>query len=375
MDTIPSSPPGTQIPTLSYDLVAPTAPSAGWTVSHVWGGDGTSTFAKQFQDILNRTEAFPILSRLFYRPVVAVLVVVWSAVLWRKARSRDTALSWRDAVAVVVFAASVLWREMVVAIGFTAAYAAWSTLADRSWSTTGKLPGFDAFIASLRPIGEDPESSEAKPVTPAEPGSEAARIAQVEANLGLPEKKPEEDCVVCWSSDDSPLQLPCSHLVCEGCLTRLKEANRFLCPFCRRPLFSLATNKVHLFQLSVVSTGAQLALALVLFALRIAKRRYWGAAECFFFKILPAVATIGSQWEIRSKGEEGYFASTSESTLGVQLAFSLYMLMTMNGSVQEVDWATFVDGKWARSRPDEWQNSREFVCWLAPELAGKMLSC
>lgn len=319
------------VPTLSFDLQAPTGSSAGWTVKNVWGADGENSndFARQLQDILNRTETYSILNTLFYRHIVAVLVVVWSVALWRKARSVGVRFGWRDALAVVVCLGSVLWRDMVLAIGVTAGYAAWAVLADRPWNGKGGLPGFEAFVASLKPAeggNEDAQGSEeqasktethaATPSTQPEPAAaaEAALLTRIEANLGLPEKKPLEDCVVCWStsSEDPPLKLPCSHLVCSDCLTRLKEANRYTCPFCRTPLYTLATNKATLFQLVTFSSGAQLALALLLTTLRISRGRYWGAAESLIFKGYPAAATLWSQWRIRRQGEEGYFASTSE---------------------------------------------------------------
>jgi hypothetical protein len=399
VDSSMINPTGTQavIPTLSFDLAAPTAASAGWTVKNVWAGDGegSNDFALKLEDILNRTETFSILDSLLYRHIIAVLVVAWSVLLWRKLRSTGTRVSWRDGLAVAMVLTAVVWRVMAVAIGCTAAYAAWSTLADRPWSLTGGLPGFDAFVASLRPVRGDGDreeeegsnSNDTKPLAvslapPAEPNPEVARLARIEANLGLPETKPEEECVVCWSSssdeeeeEDPPLQLPCSHLVCKSCLIRLKDANRYLCPFCRLPLYTLTTTKAYLFQASVASSGAQLSLALLLAALQIAKYQYWGAAGCLLFKAYPAAAALVGSWEIRGKGEEGFFASTSESGLKVQLAFSVYLLWATYGGVDEVGWATFVDGKLVRAGKDEWRFAREVVCWAVPALARKVVSC
>lgn len=50
------------------------------------------------------------------------------------------------------------------------------------------------------------------------------------------------ECIVCWSDDVVPLALPeYEHLVCRDCLMRLKEntLDYCLCPYCRRPLFSI----------------------------------------------------------------------------------------------------------------------------------------
>lgn len=49
------------------------------------------------------------------------------------------------------------------------------------------------------------------------------------------------ECIVHWSAETAISQLPCDHLVCRGCLTRLKGSTRnlCLCPYCRRPLFTV----------------------------------------------------------------------------------------------------------------------------------------
>ncbi|GAB7327406.1 hypothetical protein MBLNU13_g11269t1 [Cladosporium sp. NU13] len=385
--TSATEPPQTQtqsVPTLSFDLSAPTDPSSGWTVQKVWGADGddSNDFAKQLQDILNRAETFSILNTLFYRHIVAVLVVVWSVVLWRKARAVGMRFGWWDGLAVVVCVASVLWRDMVLAIGGTAGYAAWAVLADRPWNGQGGLPDFETFVKGLKPAGEDQDRDQAgcrdaESIAQAEPGAEAeaALLTRIEANLGLLSEEPQEECIVCWSSDDSPLRLPCSHLVCSGCLTRLKDANEYTCPFCRRPLYTLSTNKVALFQLISFSSGAQLALALILTALRIARGRYWGAAECLVFKGYPAAGALWHQWGIRMQGEEGFFAGASERFLQIQLGLSVYLLKGIYGGLDEVGWVTFIDGKLVRAGVDEWRDLREVLCWAVPGLAGKVVDC
>ena len=381
------------IPTLSFDLKARTdSPSgSGWTVEKVWSTSDVDSddFAQKFQDILNRTESYSILNDLFYRYITGVLVVVWSVVLWRKLmRSADIGFGWVDGLAVVAFVGSVFWRDIAIAIGVTAAYAAWAVLADRPWNGKGGLPGFETFVKGLKKTGTgngDAQGSQEQAAHPqavapsAEPGSEAeaALLTRLEANLGLPEKKPEEECVVCWASSDEepPLKLPCSHLVCKGCLTRLKDANRYTCPFCRVPLYTLSTTKITLFQLIAASSGAQLALALVLTALRVTRRQYWGAAESLFFKGYPSAVALWGQWGIRKQGEEGYFASTSENSLKLQLGFSAYLVHTLYGGMNDVGWATFIDGKWIRANVDEGQFLRNVACWALPGVAGKVFDC
>jgi hypothetical protein len=168
----------TVVPTLSFDLSTPSDASEGWKVESVWGGDPSNPFAKHLEDILNRTTGYRILSQLAYRPVVAFLIIACSVVLWRKTRS---AVSWRDGVALLVLGGCLVTRLMVAAIGWTAAYAAWSTLADRPWNSTSALPGFEGFVRSLGPAegkkassngSEEPKAKNiAIAATTAEPGS------------------------------------------------------------------------------------------------------------------------------------------------------------------------------------------------------------
>jgi hypothetical protein len=365
----------TTVPTLSFDLSTPSDASEGWKVESVWGGDPTSPIAKQIEDILNRTTGYRILSQLIHRPLVAFLVVAFSVVLWRKTRS---SVSWRDGVALVVLVGCVATRSMIVAIGWTAAYAAWSTLADRPWNSTSALPGFEAFVRSLRSAGEarisnDDAEAPLKTETVAVAATTAESIS--ETSLESSEKKASEkeeeqdDCVVCWSSDVPPLRLPCSHLVCLPCLIRLKEAHRFLCPFCRRPLYSLQNSNIYLFQLSVAAVGAQLALSLTCGALRIVRRQYIGAAIDVLTKAAPAFGMLRGLWDIRSRGEEGFFASTTTGTLVGQLAGAVWLCYLSSNGISKVDFITFVDGKWARVRMSDWAAYRELACRFVPGFA------
>lgn len=395
MDSSPSDATNAQVASPSHPSPSP---SKGWTVKPVWssGSDSNAShaFAKSFQDILNRTETYPILSDVLFRPVVAVLVVAYSFVLWRKARGTlGASVSWRDAIAVCALAACVYWRRMVLAIGLTGAYVAWSLLADGMWdrmSTTagGKLPSFDFFLIGCHVVRHARSSkNSSEPATaavgsPAPPDSEAAALARLETALGLPEKKPEVECVVCWSTSDegeAPLPLPCSHLVCEPCLHRLKAASRNLCPFCRQPLYSLNNTKIYLFAALAAAGGAQLAIILVFAALKIAGRRYWSAAMTLVFYLTQAVLTLYSQWQVVKQdgaGMEGYFASTSVKSLIFKLVISLENTRNNVSGFDKVDWATFVDGKWHRvDDPDEWRDLRELVCWAVPGVAEKVLRC
>ena len=97
--------------------------------------------------------------------------------------------------------------------------------------------------------------------------------------------------------------------------------------------------------------------------------------ECLVFKGWPAAGALWQQWGIRTKGEEGYFASTSERFLGMQLGLSFYTLKGIYRGLDKVGWAIFVDGRFVRARVDEWWEVKEVVCWVVPGLAGKVVGC
>ena len=394
--------------------------ASGWTVTAT-GNNATDAFAKYIQDILNRTVTRPILSDVLYQPIVAAIVIALTFALSRKTLSSTGAssLSWRDALGLVLIGSCVVKTWILEAVALTAAYVAWSSLAEGQWNATSRLPGFDAFLASLRPATVPTTSSDAStetspatdekhpvatsdattdssPITndsppattsdatpetslhvsadsnppaslseatpapsasrPATPNPESATLHRFEAQLGLPERKPEEECVICWTSDENPLRLPCSHLVCEGCLARLRDASRYTCPYCSAALFKPQKydNKHLLYQAAVACSGAHLAICLTEAALKIVHGRYSGAVFLLLYNMPSAVFALQSQSRIRVQGEEVYFAEATETSLWVQLVMSLYLAYSSYGRVPMVDWAAFRDGEWRRMAADDW---------------------
>lgn len=372
---------------IDFNPASSSQESEGWTVTPVWSEnspDASEAWAKDLQDILNRMQTHSILSDVLFRYVVAVLVLAWSVVLWRKF-SRTLGPALKDAAAlaaVVAVAACVFWKQMVPAIGFTAAYIAWSSLADMSWISSDDLPGFNAFVASLKPADSvatgNLNTEDQKPPNPTPTTEAAAPVSTAyEAELLSQNPNSDNDCIVCWSSDSDnpPLRLPCAHHVCLDCLVRLKEASRYQCPFCRTPLYSPQNTKVYIFQLAVASTGAQIAIGLVQAALKTANRQYWGVAGTLLLNVAPAVAVLRGYAQVHVQGEEGYFAAIEMGRLQVQVAASLYWVWSGASGVQKVDWAVFLDGEWRRGRADEWAVAREVLCWLAPAMAGYVATC
>jgi len=389
----------TQIADLSLPSTSTTAATTtGWTVTKVWG-DGDDDMAKSLQDILNRMTSRSILSDVLYRPILAAIIAAVTFAIQRKIRYPiDTAaVSWKDALGVALIGACVHQEWMLEAIVLTAAYVAWSFLADRPLNAGGKTPDFQTFLASLRPATDNdpttktsteespsattneattttPTSTDVPPPTDQSP--ESATLSQFEAQLGLPEREPEKDCIVCWTSDETPLRLPCSHLVCSSCLYRLRDSSRYTCPYCSTALFNLKSNKKALLhQAAVAASAAHLAICLVEAALKIAQRQYFGALSMLSLNLPSALSALYIQSRIRVRGEEEFFSAVTEGSLTFQLVMSLYLAHARYGGVPDVDTAIFLDGKWERYRTDEFFAVRGMMCWLAPGLAARFVTC
>ena len=214
--TQPSQTHAVDVQSLSSSSTASAATTAGWTVTSQSGGDESIDLAQKLEDMLNRTVTRPILSDVLYRPIIAAIVLASTFALWKKIRSPNgtSKISWRDALGLALIGSCVSMKWMLEAIALTAAYVAWSALADRSWNSTGKLPDFEAFLASLRLAGHatttnatmssspsDDDSATVPPgeatptslTSPASPTPESAILSQFEAQLGLPERRPSEE--------------------------------------------------------------------------------------------------------------------------------------------------------------------------------------
>jgi hypothetical protein len=387
------------------------------------GNNATAEIAKQLQDILNSTVIRPILSDALYQPIVAAIILASSFALWSKIQSPTgvSALSWRDALGLALIGCCVSGKWMLEAVALTAAYVAWSSLAARSWNATGKLPGFEVFLASLLPaatptvIGDatsdpSPATSDSPPTTtsdattesspstdasppaltneatptssPTDPSPEPTTLsASEEAKPSLPDRNPEEECVVCWTTDENPLSLPCSHLVCEGCLTRLRDANKYTCPYCSTPLFKPHNNanKHLIYQLAVATSGAHRAIILIEAALGLAHGRFTRATLVLFFNLPLALFARTSQARIKLQGEEEYFAEVGETSLGTVLGLSLFLMYWSYGRVPPEDWAVFRDGEWIGLLPsDDWSYlmvRRWWGGWWVCEFSNPLLKC
>jgi len=43
-----------------------------------------------------------------------------------------------------------------------------------------------------------------------------------------------EDCKECTTPMDSPMQLPCGHMICDNCVAQLNNEERRKCPDCKK---------------------------------------------------------------------------------------------------------------------------------------------
>jgi superfamily II DNA or RNA helicase len=60
-------------------------------------------------------------------------------------------------------------------------------------------------------------------------------VVKDDANAQLSFALPRDECSICMCDFDTPRQLVCGHVMCEGCLTSLLNIARRQCPVCRAP--------------------------------------------------------------------------------------------------------------------------------------------
>lgn len=113
-------------------------------------------------------------------------------------------------------------------------------------------------------------------------------------------------CLVCWSADQSPLLLPCEHLVCRECLEMMKNQRRTCCPMCRRVLFHNNDSVRCAIHKAVASAlTARLTADGIYILLQLWHGQYWEASKSaltfvprfYCLKVLHTVTlTRGVEW-------------------------------------------------------------------------------
>ncbi|KAM0714780.1 hypothetical protein Q7P37_009244 [Cladosporium fusiforme] len=221
--------------------------------------------------------------------IIATLSLLWLSAQLQRYIARDpNAGCWYgwDALALVVVAFFSQQKHYAIACVFTSAYFVWTRLPGSPFNDM-HLPSFRVFLGM---------TSE----------QHAEDIANPENTNATDSLEDAPTCLVCWSSEDRPVALPCNHLICRECLTTMKGRRQTCCPFCRRPLFHdndwvrCAIHKAVVATLSakVTATGIYLFL-------RLWHRHYWEVAQSaitylpqfYCFRILHIVLqTQGVEW-------------------------------------------------------------------------------
>jgi hypothetical protein len=234
-----------------------------WTISHVdrnLRSLDPREHAHYIQTLSDRIVTVPMLQHSFTRHTVAVLLMIWVFVHFRRNSSPPSKRHWILTFACLPMVLLIAWMDqlwfsiielvlvsvwsgrpwdalatlvvltlgqqgwMITTIGLTTAYLTWWVVIV-SPKKLRQLPTFPVFLASLCP---SPYGGR---------------------------------CSICSSSRETALQLPChvKHWVCKNCLVQFHAAQRFGCPICSKALYWFPPN-LSLFRL-LISIGMFTSLA------------------------------------------------------------------------------------------------------------------
>jgi hypothetical protein len=220
--------------------------------------------------------------------------------------------------------------RMVAALGLSVAYCRWAALrSDVRWRAIRKLPNYREFFANLRPVEQTSKQSSTR---------------EADEREDEPEDEPE-NCLICWSSDELPQQLPCKgkHLICMECLTRLHAAARNQCPFCRLSLYRDHVPRTALYEVLVACHGAMTTFDVISVALKIYQGSYTRAAVDIFSILLIRRITWESLEPARLADD-----SAIEELLEFWTVMSVIGACSTGCWTGDWDQATFVDGDLVR---------------------------
>ena len=224
--------------------------------------------------------------------IIAALSLLWlSAQLRRYIARNPNAGCWYgwDALTLAAVAFFVQQKQHAIACVFTSAYFVWTRLPGSPLNDL-HLPSFNTFLETTSEHRTDD-------------------IADREGDRAALEDAPV--CLVCWSSDEKPLSLPCSHSMCRECFSTMKDRRQTCCPLCRRPLCRrpLFHNNdglrcaVH--KAVVAALAARLATSGMYLFLQLWHGQYWDVAQSavtylpqfYCFRVLHIVLqTQGVEW-------------------------------------------------------------------------------
>jgi hypothetical protein len=217
------------------------------------------------------------MSTVFRPYLIAFLVLVWTFDIWQQGllQTNGSARYWRfyGAGAGITFTL-VSRNQWTLALAFTAFALTWSRLPDTQSNATSSLPSFDKFINSL------PDASKIETETQPSADITAAQSPTELTASNNPTDAPT--CIVCWSSDDLPKILPCTHLICLDCLKNLSTTTQNHCPLCRLPLFTRSNARTITTYRAIASIwNADITIRTLALILQLYKREGWSRSIVF----------------------------------------------------------------------------------------------
>jgi hypothetical protein len=219
--------------------------------------------------------------------IIAALSLLWlSAQLQRYIARNPNAGCWYgwDALALAAVAVFSQQNQYAVACVFTSAYFVWTRLPGSPFNDL-HLPSFSTF-----------------------PEMTSEQHADGVGNRGTAKVVLEDApaCLVCWSSDERPLVLPCNHSMCRECLSTMKGRRQTCCPLCRRPLFHNNDGfRFAVHKAVVAALAARLTTSGIYLFLQLWHGQYWEIAQSmvtylpqfYCFRVLHIVLqTQGVEW-------------------------------------------------------------------------------
>jgi hypothetical protein len=221
--------------------------------------------------------------------IIAALSLVWLSAQVRRYTARDlNAGCWYgwDAFALAAVAFFCGQKRYAIACAFTSAYFAWTRLPGSPFNDL-HLPSFSAFLE-----------------TASEQDTNDVATHETASTADIPGDSPT--CLVCWSSDTTPVTLPCNHRMCQDCLSTLKDRRQTCCPLCRRPLFHNNDGlRCAIHKAVVAAFAASLTADGIQHFLQLWHGQYWDVAKCtitylpqfYCFRALHIVVqTQGVEW-------------------------------------------------------------------------------
>jgi len=221
--------------------------------------------------------------------IIAALSLLWlSAQLRRYIARNPNAGCWYgwDALALAAVALFSKRNQYATACVFTSAYFVWTRLPGSPFNDL-HLPSFSTFLETTSEQRKD-------------------GTADLQAFNAADTSEAAPACLVCWSSDEIPVMLPCNHSICRECLSTMKDRRQTCCPLCRRPLFHDNDGMRCAAHKALVATfAATLTTSGIYLFLQLWHEQYWEVAQSvvtylpqfYCFRVLNIVIlTQGVEW-------------------------------------------------------------------------------